>query len=110
MARGSRGCLWTTAAAVQRVHAKLAPDPAQAHRSHSTEVEVPPRFLQLSDVAETLNVSARQAYALVNSGELAAIRVRGQWRIEASELEAYIQRQYAETRQAAQQRQEVPPA
>ncbi len=60
-----------------------------------------PRFLQLADVAEELNISARQAYALVNSGELPAIRVggRGQWRVEASELEAYIQRKYAETRE-----------
>ncbi|MFN8077224.1 MAG: helix-turn-helix domain-containing protein [Kineosporiaceae bacterium] len=62
---------------------------------------MPPRFLQLADVAETLNISARQAYALVNSGELPAIRVggRGQWRVEISELEAYIQRKYAETRE-----------
>lgn len=61
---------------------------------------MPPRFLQLADVAETLNISPRQAYALVNSGELLAIRVggRGQWRVEATELEAYIQRKYAETR------------
>lgn len=61
---------------------------------------MPPRFLQLADVAETLNISARQAYALVNSGELPAIRVggRGQWRVEVTELEAYIQRKYAETR------------
>ena len=63
------------------------------------EVGVPPRFLQLADVAEVLNISARQAYALVNSGELPAIRVRGQWRIEASELEDYIQQKYEETRQ-----------
>ena len=61
---------------------------------------MPPRFLQLADVAEILNISARQAYGLVNSGELPAIRVggRGQWRIETTELEAYIQRKYAETR------------
>ena len=59
---------------------------------------MPPRFLQLADVAEELSISPRQAYALVNSGDLPAIRVRGQWRIEASELEAYIQRKYAETR------------
>ena len=61
---------------------------------------MPPRFLQLADVAETLNISARQAYHLVNSGDLPAIRVggRGQWRVEASELEAYIQRKYEETR------------
>jgi excisionase family DNA binding protein len=63
-------------------------------------VGVPPRFLLLADVAEILNISAVQARALVKSGELPAIKVggRGQWRIETSELEAYIQRMYAETR------------
>jgi excisionase family DNA binding protein len=61
---------------------------------------VPARFLPLADVAEALSVSAAQAYALVKSGELPAIQVggRGQWRVEASELEEYIQRKYAETR------------
>lgn len=59
------------------------------------------RFLTLADVTEELNISAAQAYALVRSGELPAIQVggRGQWRVEASELEAYIQRMYAQTRQ-----------
>ncbi len=58
------------------------------------------RFLQLSEVAETLNISASQTYALVRSGELPAIKIggRGQWRVERSELEAYIQRCYAETK------------
>lgn len=58
------------------------------------------RFLTLADVAETLNVSASQAYALVRSGELPAIKVggRGQWRIESSVLEDYIARMYAQTR------------
>jgi excisionase family DNA binding protein len=67
---------------------------------------VPPRFLQLADVAEMLNISTRQAYALVNSGELPAIRVggRGQWRIEATQLEDYIQRKYAETREMVRSR------
>lgn len=67
---------------------------------------MPPRFLLLADVAEILNVSAVQARALVKSGELPAIKVggRGQWRIEASELEAYIQRKYAETRALVQSR------
>jgi excisionase family DNA binding protein len=71
-------------------------------------VNVPSRFLQLADVAEILAISARQAYALVNSGDLPAIRVggRGQWRIEASELEAYIQRKYAETRAMVESRPE----
>lgn len=59
-----------------------------------------PRFLQLADVAEQLNISAAQAYALVRSGDLPAIKVggRGQWRVEATELESYIQRLYDQTR------------
>ena len=61
---------------------------------------MPPRFYLLADVAEVLNVTTVQARALVQSGELPAIQVggRGQWRIEATELEAYIQRKYEETR------------
>lgn len=60
---------------------------------------VPPRFLKLADVCEVLNISMSQAYALVNSGDLRGIQVggRNQWRIEANELEAYIDRMYAET-------------
>jgi len=67
---------------------------------------VPPRFLQLADVAEMLSISARQAYALVHTGELPAIQVggRGQWRVEATELENYIQRKYAETRDMVRSR------
>lgn len=57
------------------------------------------RFLTLADVAETLNISSAQAYALVRSGELRAIKVggRGQWRVENSELEAFIARAYEQT-------------
>jgi len=60
---------------------------------------VAPRFLTLADVAETLNISASQTYALVRNGDLPAIKIggRGQWRVEASELEAYIARLYTET-------------
>jgi excisionase family DNA binding protein len=62
---------------------------------------MPPRFLTLADVTEILNISAAQAYALVRSGELPAIQIGGrlQWRVEASQLEAYIERMYAETRE-----------
>ena len=58
-----------------------------------------PRFLQLSDVAEILNISAAQTYALVRKGEIPAIKVggRGQWRVERARLEEYIARKYAET-------------
>ncbi|MDE9367734.1 helix-turn-helix domain-containing protein [Luteipulveratus sp. YIM 133132] len=58
-----------------------------------------PRFVQIADVAETLNISSRQAYNLVKSGELPAIKVGGSWRVETTELESYIQRAYAQTRQ-----------
>jgi excisionase family DNA binding protein len=57
------------------------------------------RFLTLADVAETLNISASQAYALVRSGDLRGIKVggRGQWRVEAAELERYIADAYDQT-------------
>lgn len=57
------------------------------------------RFLTLADVADTLNISAAQTYALVRSGELRAIKVggRGQWRVEAAELETYISSAYKQT-------------
>jgi excisionase family DNA binding protein len=55
-----------------------------------------PRFLKLTDVAEVLNVTTRQVYALVRSGDLRGIQVggRNQWRVEDVELEDYIKRQY----------------
>ena len=58
------------------------------------------RFLTLGDTAELLNISANQAYALVRSGELPAIKVgaSGQWRIERSVLESYIAAMYEQTR------------
>ncbi len=59
-----------------------------------------PRFMPLSDVAKILNISVAQAYALVRNKELPAIKIggRGQWRVETSQLEAYISRAYDETR------------
>ncbi|MEJ5866138.1 helix-turn-helix domain-containing protein [Pseudokineococcus sp. 5B2Z-1] len=61
---------------------------------------MPARFLPLADVAEILSISSAQAYALVRSGDLPAIKVggRGQWRVETTELESYIQRMYSQTR------------
>ena len=55
-----------------------------------------PRFLTLADVAEVLNTSSAQVYALVRRGDLPAIKIggRGQWRVEASRLEDYIARMY----------------
>jgi excisionase family DNA binding protein len=73
---------------------------------HPQEDCVPPRFYQLAEVAEMLSISPRQALAMVHTGELLGIQVggRGQWRVEASELEDYIQRKYAETREMIRSR------
>jgi excisionase family DNA binding protein len=59
------------------------------------------RFLTLADVADVLNISASQTYALVRSGDLPAIKIggRGQWRVERDKLEAYIARMYDQTKQ-----------
>jgi excisionase family DNA binding protein len=62
---------------------------------------VPRRFLTLADVAETLNVSSSQVYALVRNGDLPAIKLggRGQWRVEQSALDAFIAERYQATQQ-----------
>lgn len=58
----------------------------------------PQRFLTLDDVAEILNISWSQTYALVRSKELPAIQIggRNQWRVEITQLDAYIEGKYAE--------------
>ncbi|MFW5470931.1 helix-turn-helix domain-containing protein [Knoellia sp. CPCC 206435] len=62
------------------------------------------RFIPLTEVSEVLDISSAQAYALVRSGELPAIKVggRGQWRVETTVLEEYIQRMYSQTREFVQ--------
>jgi excisionase family DNA binding protein len=59
------------------------------------------RFLTLADVAEVLNISSSQTYALVRNNELRAIKIggRGQWRVEREQLESYIKRMYDQTSQ-----------
>jgi len=58
------------------------------------------RFLTLADVADVLNISAVEAFALIRDGELPAIRVGsgGHWRIERELLESYIDAQYEQAR------------
>jgi excisionase family DNA binding protein len=60
-----------------------------------------PRFLSLTDVADTLNITMSQVKALVRRGDLVALKIggRGQWRVESSELEKYIERLYEEAHQ-----------
>lgn len=59
------------------------------------------RFLTLADVADELNVSSSQVYALVRTGELRAMKIggRGQWRVNQADLDAFISHQYQQTEQ-----------
>lgn len=67
------------------------------------------KFLTLPDVAEALNISMSQTRALINRRELEGIQIggRGQWRVEQEKLDEYIDRLYAEQRQARADRTEV---
>lgn len=58
------------------------------------------RFMTLEQVADELAVSRAQVYAMVRDRTLLALKVggRGKWRVERSELEAYIARLYQEAR------------
>jgi excisionase family DNA binding protein len=58
------------------------------------------RFLTLAETAEVLAISVNQAYALVRSGELPAIKIggNGHWRVENTVLQAYIDGKYEENR------------
>ena len=79
-------------------------------RRENTDPMATQRFLTLDDVAEILNVSWSQAYALVRRKELIAIQIggRGQWRVEKDELERFIQQKYAEARSSAVTEEPVP--
>lgn len=58
-----------------------------------------PRFLTLDQVAEVLNTTRVQVYALVRANSPPAMKVggRGQWRVERSRLEDWIEQQHEET-------------
>ncbi len=47
----------------------------------------------LEEVASILRVSIQTVRRMISSGELQAIKVKGQWRIRKDVLEAYIEAQ-----------------
>ena len=71
--------------------------------NHASPPSALARFLTVADTAEMLNVSVGQAYSLLRSGELPAIRIgaRGQWRVERDVLESYIEAKYEGARRAS---------
>jgi len=64
------------------------------------------RFLTIPQVADELATSEAQVTALLKRGELPAIKLggRGQWRIERSKLEGFIEQCYAETERELRER------
>ncbi|WP_344792559.1 helix-turn-helix domain-containing protein [Gryllotalpicola daejeonensis] len=59
------------------------------------------RFLTTADCAEILNVEVADVTALLETGELPAIKVGAQWRIEREVLESYIASLYEDQRRRA---------
>lgn len=51
------------------------------------------RLLRVSEVAEALNISTRQAYRLVSEGHFRALRVGGSLRVAEGSLWDYVRRQ-----------------
>lgn len=68
--------------------------------THSMEDNGLGRFLTIADTADLLALSANEVHQLVTSGEIPAIRIgtKGQWRIERTVLEGYIEGKYEEAR------------
>lgn len=63
------------------------------------------KLLTLAEVAELLNASSAQVYALVRSGDLPAMKMggRGQWRVHPDRLQQYIDRAHQDTAQWVKQ-------
>ena len=68
-----------------------------------------PRFYTPADVAEVLNTSVAQVMALIHNGDLEYIQIGGrkQYRIENTDVEAYIARQKAKARAERKARSEA---
>lgn len=62
---------------------------------------MPQQYLSLADVAEVLGVSVGQVRSMVTSGELEGFQLGGRkiWRVGVEDLEAYVERQKARTRE-----------
>ncbi|VEG29937.1 helix-turn-helix domain-containing protein [Actinomyces howellii] len=59
------------------------------------------KFLTITEVAESLQLSAQGVRALIQSGDLPAIQVgaRNLWRVPESAFDEYVQNRLAATRQ-----------
>ena len=53
-------------------------------------------FLTVGEVAKTLRVSNMTVYRLINSGELAAVRVGRSFRLREEDVDRYLASRYTE--------------
>ncbi len=49
------------------------------------------RLLTLSEAAELLHVSTRTLQRMIQSGDLPALKVGGQWRVRESQLQRWVE-------------------
>ena len=62
--------------------------------SSTTNPSLVERFLTVAEVAKHLRVSNMTVYRLVNSGQLAAVRVGRGYRIREDDVRKYLQQRY----------------
>jgi excisionase family DNA binding protein len=55
-------------------------------------------ILTLPEVAKLLKVAEKTVYTMAQRGQLPAFKVRGQWRFQRSDLDAWIEEQKAAVR------------
>lgn len=60
-------------------------------------VEARPAFLTTDEVLDYLKVTSRTIYRLIKAGDLPAVRIGRQWRFCRSDLDAWLDRQQANT-------------
>jgi len=73
--------------------------PARPEANTPINANTTGRFLSIEQVAAELNITNSQAYALLRSGSLPALKIsgRGQWRVERTRLEEWIETTYSQT-------------
>ena len=63
---------------------------------HVQTGEAKPRYVTVAEVADQLRVSNMTVYRLVQSGQLAAVRVGRSYRIREDDVDRYLAGQYTQ--------------
>ncbi|MFN8702694.1 MAG: methylation-associated defense system helix-turn-helix domain-containing protein MAD1 [Rhodospirillales bacterium] len=59
---------------------------------------MPDEILTLPEVAQLLKVAEKTVYTMSQKGQLPAFKVRGQWRFKRVDIDRWIEKQKAESR------------